>query len=363
MLPQLSMFLDKACIHQTNREKKLKGIKQLGAVLRYSERMLVMWQPEYFKRTWCVFEMAAFLHMKGSAKVDMVPLKLPAMASALFLFHFIASLALFLLHPVTIGAPWHVRWAVHTFDTPPLQACYLYGLWVVFLGLGLYAIPSFFLWTFCKGHVRDRRNLLQELRGFQVANASCSVESDGIFVQAAIRRWFGSLSEFENFVRTDLAAKVESMLTRRGPVPYKFVLVGSLPHLFLGITHSFSSSLQFGELESAMHIAITTTAMTLFTDAISVNLTLRLADTAFGDVDEGHSSFFARRLAGPLATTGIFSIVNALIGLMFSPVLGFSFSLVCLGILAIVTWFLFSRNHLRAESALESTQTETSTTA
>ncbi|CAE7526094.1 unnamed protein product [Symbiodinium sp. CCMP2592] len=56
------VFLNRACIHQGNARLKAEGILNLGALLKKSRTLLVVWDPSYLSRLWCVFELAAFLH-------------------------------------------------------------------------------------------------------------------------------------------------------------------------------------------------------------------------------------------------------------------------------------------------------------
>ncbi|CAE7889075.1 unnamed protein product, partial [Symbiodinium necroappetens] len=41
---------------------KAEGILSLGAILKKSRTLVVVWDPSYLSRLWCVFELAAFLH-------------------------------------------------------------------------------------------------------------------------------------------------------------------------------------------------------------------------------------------------------------------------------------------------------------
>ena len=54
------VFLDKLCIHQENDELKQKGILGLGAFVRKSDRLLVLWSKRTFSRLWCAYEIDAF---------------------------------------------------------------------------------------------------------------------------------------------------------------------------------------------------------------------------------------------------------------------------------------------------------------
>jgi hypothetical protein len=73
-LPHLrrSTFLDKACICQNDEEKKQEGIRNLGAYLTGSKRFVMLWNEDYFKSLWCVWEAAMFLkHAKGDKNKSM----------------------------------------------------------------------------------------------------------------------------------------------------------------------------------------------------------------------------------------------------------------------------------------------------
>jgi len=61
--PSDLVFLDKVCIHQTDPDKKQKGIDGLGGFLKKSKTVLVLWDASYFTRLWCTLEMAAALHL------------------------------------------------------------------------------------------------------------------------------------------------------------------------------------------------------------------------------------------------------------------------------------------------------------
>eukprot|EP00929_Paragymnodinium_shiwhaense_P077064 TRINITY_DN3966_c0_g1_i1.p1 TRINITY_DN3966_c0_g1~~TRINITY_DN3966_c0_g1_i1.p1 ORF type:complete len:537 (+),score=55.98 TRINITY_DN3966_c0_g1_i1:110-1720(+) len=57
---RVRVFLDKICIHQTDPERKTQGILALGAFMKASDCVVVLWAPEYFSRLWCTYELAAW---------------------------------------------------------------------------------------------------------------------------------------------------------------------------------------------------------------------------------------------------------------------------------------------------------------
>ncbi|CAE7357647.1 unnamed protein product [Symbiodinium microadriaticum] len=60
--PWKMIFLDIVCINQEDRALKLEGTVSMGATLRSSKRLLVLWDPTFARRLWCVFELSTFLH-------------------------------------------------------------------------------------------------------------------------------------------------------------------------------------------------------------------------------------------------------------------------------------------------------------
>jgi hypothetical protein len=337
-LGRRSCFLDKCCIHQTDEVKKAVGIKQLGAFLRYSERMVVLWQPNYFTRLWCVYELAAFMHISGGdcRRVSFLPLKMSVFAVALSLFHSVATLCFCVLLPWTTLHPEHARWVA---EAVPEAAQYPYLLLVFFgLGLSLYALTSPFFWIFCKWHMRDRKELLQQVRSFEFDQAECREESDRKFVRGQIEHWFGEVAQFEHYVRTAVAERVEEMLHDQGPVPYDVVTVGALSHVLMTMT-IIINAVQDG-IPNLVNMCILLAGICFFTDAIALRLVMGLADTTFGDAPaSGHS--LLGRLTGPLATAMIFSACLSVPMALLTPAAPEWLAILLVVIVLVVTCMLY----------------------
>eukprot|EP00930_Biecheleria_cincta_P075296 TRINITY_DN6245_c0_g1_i9.p1 TRINITY_DN6245_c0_g1~~TRINITY_DN6245_c0_g1_i9.p1 ORF type:complete len:606 (+),score=64.12 TRINITY_DN6245_c0_g1_i9:60-1877(+) len=302
-------FLDKMCINQTDVVKKDKGVRQLGVLLRYSEHMMVLWQPEYLTRLWCVFELAAFTYLHGHKQGSLVfyPLKLPLLAMCLCMFHFAASFGLTILSPLTLHSEWHMNWVSNCVH-PSLRYVYLWAVYFVICFAGLYCIPAFCLWRFCKLHIEDGDTIYSQLVDFKVSRTQCFLEEDREYVTSCIRRWFDSTGRFEDYVQQELRKIV---LQHRGEnlrLPFSLFVVGSLSHLLIG-TNFVVDCLLAGANMSAASTAIVTVFITFCSDSLALHLTLRLAASDFGYRQPG---FFASSIiVGPLATACLFSAANA----------------------------------------------------
>jgi hypothetical protein len=308
-------FLDKCCIHQTDSIKKAAGIKQLGAFLRNSEYLLVLWQPEYLTRLWCIYELAAFSHVnRGSCdRVLIRPLKVYIFAAAYCvaatIFQVIAYLASCTMysnqHAVVRAMPGEGQQLLYYYY-------FVYCSWILLLPL-----PCVMCWKVFEWHVNDLKTLRTQLSEFRIVDTECHVAEDRTFVLGQIAEWFGSADEFDTYVRTTLHSRVEKLLQDRGPIPYGTVLVMSVPNFLLTASGSLTA-LSHGDTEYMWRWLLISGIVLLCANAIIVHLGLRLADTSIREETEG-SSLFKRKLAGPLLLVGIISIVLFVSAIFFLP--------------------------------------------
>lgn len=89
------LFLDIACICQSDAAKKARGIESLGALLDRSETMVVLLDETYFTRLWCAFEVACFARRAGAERLTIIPLQRPLAEFAATLMWVLAHLAIF----------------------------------------------------------------------------------------------------------------------------------------------------------------------------------------------------------------------------------------------------------------------------
>ena len=83
--PQQKIVLDVLCIDQVDSRNTALGLVSMGVFLKASDFLVVLWDPSWSRRLWCIFELAAFLH---SRQVDGREVKLtirPAMLGPCFI--------------------------------------------------------------------------------------------------------------------------------------------------------------------------------------------------------------------------------------------------------------------------------------
>merc|ERR1719506_2620815 len=51
-----TVFLDKTCIHQTDMQLQIAGISKLGAFIRNSNCVVVLYGEQYLERLWTIYE-------------------------------------------------------------------------------------------------------------------------------------------------------------------------------------------------------------------------------------------------------------------------------------------------------------------
>jgi hypothetical protein len=89
--PRKRIFLDRICISSTNERLKAEAIFSLAGLLKHSDSMLILWDPTWTERLWCLFELAAFLQSKKDQKKQL--LIRPTLSGPLHISFFLVSFA------------------------------------------------------------------------------------------------------------------------------------------------------------------------------------------------------------------------------------------------------------------------------
>jgi len=199
--PRAHVFLDKVCIHQTDAEKKQRGVDGLAGFLNHSEEILVLWDRTYFTRLWCTFEIAAYVYLHGSDLHNrVVPIirgySTILVVVAVFAVNVIAMLSTYM--PLLSGAM-------------EITSGLVFAVWVVHM---------------TRNFTRQRLDLRTQMVGFRCDEASCfccsmqhvmpdtkaPIKCDRIVIYGAIRSWFtGGLEEFEGIVHSMFASMEHCM--------------------------------------------------------------------------------------------------------------------------------------------------------
>jgi len=278
---------------------------------------VVLWEPRYFTRLWCVYELAAFVYINDGncRRVKFVPLQLslfaiatPLLASAGKLLYYV----LWIFLEDEMKAAEFAEWVAETI--PQAAQYWFYVLRISGLTLVPVGLVSPLFWNFCKTHMRDRKELLQQVRFFEFEGAECREEGDREFVREQIERWFGEVAQFEHYIRTAVADRVEEMLYEQGTVPYSFLA----PYLLLEFLVNTSWCID-SLREGAPYVnTCFMTAVFFVSVPIGIRLLLFLADTSLGDAPANGPPLLAW-LRGPLAITMIGSVCHGMVYALQCP--------------------------------------------
>lgn len=217
------VFLDRACINQTDSVLKKEGVESIGAFLHQSDAMVVLWDPSYVTRLWCVFELAAYLRTHdGDNRLCLCirPLILAPLSFAIY-----AVIHLIYLYYLI---------ADETASTTSM------------LGVSCVAVLAItpLLHVLRKYH-RSIGSMREELQRFSVCQAQCFCCSvahkdpetneelfcDRELVEACIVSWFGSIRAFERKVQLQLFKSIEQQLGRHA-IPYHWLICAMCPVLW-----------------------------------------------------------------------------------------------------------------------------------
>jgi len=233
--PRKLVFLDIACIHQTDEGRKGEAIMSMGAFLKQSSSMLVLWDPTWVTRLWCVFEIAAFLHSRSpGSKADLQiipPLLGPALLGFEMLFGICGIVYDYIESSLASSEDGILVGELHLM---------LIGVFVLLLGLATHLL---------RGYARSVEMLQDQLREFKVENtssaccANCkkgeSVLCDRAVILECIAAWYESLDSFELHVQSDVQLAVIDQLAYRA-ISYQRALLLFTPYVWLRLGYAAS---------------------------------------------------------------------------------------------------------------------------
>jgi len=214
------VFLDVVSIDQQNPALKMKGLLSLGAFLKYSESMLVLFEGNYVKRLWCIFEIAAFLKSHPESEGTNLIMR-PTMLAPCYLA---TTVTVFLVYVSVYLLPRSddrvLKWAFEAL------LCFC----------GFYANTAAF-----REYFRSVEQMMEKLQQFKLQETACECCASGHIdaqgnpsicdrecIYMCISEWFGSVSVFEERVKTDVLRCLSQQLSSQF-FTYRQCLVSTIP--------------------------------------------------------------------------------------------------------------------------------------
>ena len=212
--PRQLVFVDRICISQVDSLLQAQGIFSLGAILKSADVMLVLWDPSWARRLWCVWELAAFIHSRPNGEKPRVSVR-PTMLG----FTMSASWFAFLLG----GVAFHV--AFHTIGVDSGRN----GASLLFISLACCGVIFWYIAHLAREYCRHVTTMGQHIGHFRVAGAEafcCSIEHrrpgsdepvmcDREVMQKCITIWFGSIESFEQCVQGEVCDLMVNQLSHQ----------------------------------------------------------------------------------------------------------------------------------------------------
>ena len=203
--PRKRIFLDRICISSTNERLKAEAIFSLAGLLKHSDSMLILWDPTWTERLWCLFELAAFLQKKQL-------LIRPTLSGPLHISFFLVSFAgMIPINMVPIDV-----------SEPILMLANAGG--VVLCA----SVASYVAMSTLRSYFRDLDTMKQQLLGvsFDTSRASCCDNDhlgrggrrtlcDRKILKECVNQWFGSQDTFEHTLRSEILEILTRDLAKR----------------------------------------------------------------------------------------------------------------------------------------------------
>eukprot|EP00913_Durusdinium_trenchii_P000054 g50.t1 len=198
--PRHRVFLDRICINQHDSKLKAAAICSLAGMLKRSEKMLVLWDPTWSERLWCLFELAAFLKSKSENEQHALTIR-----------------------PSLVGPSSTISFSVMVVTVAPLVLVpndaenHQHILLIIFL---MGSLAGLFMVSVLRGYFRSLALLEQQLNSvnFDKTRSHCcevnhregqeTILCDRRIVKACVSKWFGSEKAFEECIRSEVMQAV-----------------------------------------------------------------------------------------------------------------------------------------------------------
>ncbi|CAE7465347.1 unnamed protein product [Symbiodinium necroappetens] len=214
------VFLDVACVNQHDPQLKMEALVSIGAFLKRSRSLLVLWDATFVSRLWCMFEMAAFLHSHGLETRGKSLVICPVFVGPVFV---IGNLGLCVLCMI--------------FNFWPLPLFPSGGLLIATLTFPCLTLVSYIVLLHC----RNIETMQKQVRHFTVQDSSSHCCASGHYdkrtgehlicdrsiILRCVSAWFGSTEQFESLVRGKLLEVLVDQLANGTFTYWRLVQVNS----------------------------------------------------------------------------------------------------------------------------------------
>ncbi|CAE7600090.1 Rai14 [Symbiodinium sp. CCMP2592] len=202
--PRELVFVDRVCISQVDPKLQAEGTFSLGAILKRTDTLLVLWDPSWARRLWCVYELAAFIRSRTPGEKPRIIIRPTILGFIMGAAWFALALGGFAFH-----------WA-HSIEVDSSSGLNDFAL--LFIGIACCGLFFWYIVHIAREYCREITIMYQHIRHFRVATAEslcCAVNHrlsgsdepimcDREVMQKCINIWFGGIEAFEQHVQSDL---------------------------------------------------------------------------------------------------------------------------------------------------------------
>ena len=323
--PQEEVFFDRICISD-DPMLKAEAILSLAGILNKSKNMLVLWDPSWSDRLWCLFELAAFLKCKNAKDRQQVLNIRPTFVGP-------CSVAVFL----TVSAG---MLGLTTLPMPPnlIPGSLLHELVPVSGLLVLGAVTGFSAIMAFRGYFHSLKILekklastsFDEVRSFccqqnHVDAAGCPIVCDREMVKQCVSIWFGSTEAFEELIRSDVSEIIAEEL-RQNVFTRGWMLQVTAPLLWGCMDVSASNyRISRGHLQFAFELLVNGLVVWLLAvpliSELTISLTRRYCSQASCPICPRLADFFLKvgMWLVPATSVGLLCVIFVLIRFAMPP--------------------------------------------
>ena len=176
-----SVFLDKVCINQNHIGLKTLGINGLETFLKYSKRMVLLYDVGTYKRLWCAFESAMFSRYADVTNFVLVPCSTSRFTILMTAMSHVLVITGILIAVVAVDARgWDPAEFLRAFES--VDHFILWGN-----VLGVIMTPTYFVMAYLlRNRCREITSIERSLQNFRLEDTQCFDPNDRTAIEAAL---------------------------------------------------------------------------------------------------------------------------------------------------------------------------------